>query len=141
MSDKDEKLNTDIKDAQASAPDTAKSPAATVRSAAAGMPKRTRKSRGRVTRSAGAAGDSAVPVVVDTASDTAADPVSDRRRAKSGSHAGSGKAVSRKAAGKAADTRNTRNNAAGDADTRSDAPNGSSQKNGSTGNHAAGCAG
>lgn len=136
MSDKDEKLNTDIKDAQASAPDTVKSPAAAVRSSAAGMPKRTRKSRGRVTRSAGAAGDSAVPVVVDAASDTAADPVSDRRRAKSGSHAGSGKAVSRKAAGKAADTRNTRNNAAGDADTRSDTHDGSNQKNGSTGNHA-----
>lgn len=136
MSDKDEKLNTDIKDAQASAPDTVKSPAAAVRFSAAGMPKRTRKSRGRVTRSAGAAGDSAVPVVVDTASDTAADPVSDRQRAKSGSHAGSGKAVSRKAAGKAADTRNTRNNAAGDADTRSDTHDGSNQKNGSTGNHA-----
>lgn len=136
MSDKDEKLNTDIKDAQASTPDTVKSPAAAVRSSAAGMPKRTRKSRGRVTRSAGAAGDSAVPVVVDAASDTAADPVSDRRRAKSGSHAGSGKAVSRKAAGKAADTRNTRNNAAGDADTRSDTHDGSNQKNGSTGNHA-----
>lgn len=136
MSDKDEKLNTDIKDAQASAPDTVKSPAAAVRFSAAGMPKRTRKSRGRVTRSAGAAGDSAVPVVVDAASDTAADPVSDRRRAKSGSHAGSGKAVSRKAAGKAADTRNTRNNAAGDADTRSDTHDGSNQKNGSTGNHA-----
>ena len=136
MSDKDEKLNTDIKDAQASTPDTVKSPAAAVRSSAAGMPKRTRKSRGRVTRSAGAAGDGAVPVVVDAASDTAADPVSDRRRAKSGSHAGSGKAVSRKAAGKAADTRNTRNNAAGDADTRSDTHDGSNQKNGSTGNHA-----
>ena len=136
MSDKDEKLNTDIKDAQASAPDTAKSPAAAARSAAAGMPKRTRKSRGRVTRSAGAAGDSAVPVVVDAASDTAADPVSDRQRAKSGSRAGSGKAVSRKAAGKAADTRNTRNNAAGDADTRSDTHDGSNQKNGNTGNHA-----
>ena len=136
MSDKDEKLNTDIKDAQASTPDTVKSPAAAVRSSAAGMPKRTRKSRGPVTRSAGAAGDSAVPVVVDAASDTAADPVSDRRRAKSGSHAGSGKAVSRKAAGKAADTRNTRNNAAGDADTRSDTHDGSNQKNGSTGNHA-----